>query len=52
MFWSWWMDAKSKTRLKRMAKYYIDVKVIVIGKKEYTSLKKNLSGVIPNWEQS
>ena len=47
-----WMDAKSKTRLKRMAKYYPDVKVIVIGKKEYTSLKKNLSGVIPNWEQS
>jgi hypothetical protein len=47
-----WMDAKSKTKLKRMAKYYPDVKVIVIGKKEYTSLKKNLSGVIPNLEQS
>ena len=47
-----WMDAKSKTRLIRMAKYYPDVKVIVIGKKEYTSLKKNLSGVVPNWEQS
>lgn len=47
-----WLDAKSKTRLKRMAKYYPDVKVIVIGKKEYTSLKKNLSCVIPNWEQS
>lgn len=47
-----WMDAKSKTRLKRMSKYYPEVRVIVIGKKEYTSLKKNLSSVIPNWEQS
>lgn len=47
-----WMDAKSKTRLKRMAKYYPNVRVIVFGQKEYTSLKKNLAGLIPNWEQS
>lgn len=47
-----WMDAKSKTRLKRMAKYYPNVRVIVFGQNEYTSLKKNLVGLIPNWEQS
>lgn len=46
-----WMDAKSKTKLSRMAKYYPEVKIIVFGKKEYTSLKKNLAGLIPNWEQ-
>jgi len=46
-----WMDAKSKTRLKRMAKYYPGVKIIVFGSKEYTSLRKNLSNIIPNWEK-
>ena len=45
-----WMDAKSKTKLKRMAKYHPDVKIILFGKKEYNSLRKNLSKVIPNWE--
>lgn len=45
-----WMDAKSKTKLKRMAKYHPNVKIILFGKKEYNSLRKNLSKVIPNWE--
>lgn len=45
-----WMDSKSKTKLKRMAKYYPSVKIIVFGKTEYESLRKNLSKVLPNWE--
>lgn len=45
-----WMDAKSKTKLKRMAKYYPEIKIILFGKKEYTSLRKTLAAVIPNWE--
>jgi hypothetical protein len=45
-----WMDAKSKTRLKRMAKYYPDIKVIVFGAKEYRDLTKKMSKIIPNWE--
>jgi len=45
-----WMDAKSKTKLKRMAKYHPGIKVIVFGKKEYTDLRKKLSAVIPNLE--
>lgn len=45
-----WMDAKSKTKLKRMAKYYPEVRIIVFGKKDYNSLRKNLSKVIPGWE--
>lgn len=46
-----WMDAKSKTKLKRMAKYHPSIKIIVIGRKEYSSIQKNLSKIIPNWER-
>lgn len=35
-----WLDSKSKTKLARMAKYYPDVKVILIGESEYKELKK------------
>lgn len=45
-----WMDAKSKTKLKRMAKYYPDVKIILFGQKDYNSLRKGLSAIIKNWE--
>lgn len=44
-----WMDGPSKTRLKRMAKHYPDVEVIVIGEAEYKALRKWAS-LIPNWE--
>lgn len=44
-----WMDPKSKTKLKRMAKYYPNVSIMVVGAKEYNSLKK-IAGLIPNWE--
>ena len=36
-----WMDAKSKTKIKRMKKYYPAETLIVIGEKEYKQLKKN-----------
>jgi hypothetical protein len=45
-----WMDAKSKTRLKRMAKYYPHVSLIVIGEKEYRQISKTVSSLIPHWE--
>lgn len=45
-----YMDAKSATKIKRMAKYYPDVKLVVVGKKEYDEIKAKLSGLIPNWE--
>lgn len=35
-----WMDGKSKTKIKRMAKYYPKVKLIIIGKDEYKSVAK------------
>lgn len=44
-----WMDGPSKTRLKRMAKHYPEVEVVVIGEAEYKALRKWAS-LIPNWE--
>jgi len=34
-----YMDSKSKTKIKRMAKYYPEVTLIVIGKEEYKPIK-------------
>lgn len=44
-----WMDQKSKTKLNRMAKYYPNVKIVLIEKEEYNAIKK-WSRLIPNWE--
>ena len=35
-----WMDAKSKTKIKRMKKHFPDEKLIIIGEKEYKMLSK------------
>lgn len=45
-----WMDAKSKTKLDRMAKYYPHVRVDIVGRKEYEEIRSKLSRVIPGWE--
>lgn len=44
-----YMDAVSKTKLKRMAKYHPHIKIVVIGKAEYNAIKK-WSSLIENWE--
>lgn len=44
-----WMDDKSKTKLKRMAKYYPDIKIVLFQNAEYKELKK-ISDKIPMWE--
>lgn len=45
-----WMDDRSKTKLKRMAKYYPNVKLLLIDGKYYKTLTKQLTGLIPDWE--
>jgi hypothetical protein len=45
-----WMDNRSKTKLKRMKKYYPDVEIRLLGEKEYRDIKKKMSGVIKCWE--
>jgi len=45
-----YMDADSKTKLKRMAKYYPEIKLVLIDKPVYLELHKQLKNLIPNWE--
>lgn len=41
-----WMDAKSKTKIKRMAKYYPKVKLVVIEQDSYRDIKKKLGSML------
>lgn len=45
-----WMDDRSKTKIRRMAKYHPKVTLIVIDKKAYESLRKTVSKIVPGWE--
>jgi len=45
-----WMDDKSKTKLKRMKKYYPHVRIYVVEKKQYTEIKNKLGRAIAGWE--
>lgn len=45
-----WMDQYSHTKISRMAKYYPDIKLIVIREKEYNEIKYKLGRIIPGWE--
>lgn len=45
-----WMDPKSQTKLKRMAKYYPKQKIEIVGEKEYRALEKSLGKIIEHWE--
>lgn len=44
------MDSKSKTKLKRMAKYHPDIRVELIDEKAYKEVARKLGPVIPEWE--
>jgi hypothetical protein len=45
-----WMDAKSKTKLKRMKKYHPEVDLRLFGAKAYRELERKLGAAIPGWE--
>lgn len=45
-----WFDDRSKTKLKRMQKYYPDVKLIMIFRKQYEEIKNKIAKLIPDWE--
>lgn len=45
-----YMDAKSKTMLKRMAKYHPDVVVHVVDRARYQAVAKRLSHILAGWE--
>jgi len=45
-----WMNPKSKTQLKRMAKYHPSVKIVLIDKDAYRAIARQAKRLIPNWE--
>ena len=45
-----WFDAKSKTKMKRMKKYYPEVKIEFVGAKEYRAIERKWKGAINGWE--
>ena len=45
-----WMDKDSAVKLKRMIKYYPNEKVIVVDKKQYYALARDVKNVINGWE--
>lgn len=45
-----WMDDRSKTKIRRMAKYHPDVKLIVIDTNAYASIKRSVEALIQGWE--
>ncbi len=47
-----WMDPKSATKLRRMAKYHAEVRVEVVGRGELTELAKKLGATITGWEKA
>lgn len=45
-----WMDARSKTKLKRMKKYYPAIEVRLVGEKQYKDLARKIGSIIVGWE--
>lgn len=45
-----WMDDRSVTKIKRMAKYHPEIKLLIIDSKAYRVLERTMSGVISGWE--
>lgn len=46
-----WLTQKGKTQLKRMAKYYPEIKIVLVRKDYYRSVANKVSALIPNWER-
>lgn len=47
-----WMDDRSRTCLRRMAKYYPAEKLIVIDGRQYRAIRLKVMSLIPDWEDS
>lgn len=47
-----WMDSRSKTTLRRMAKYHPQEKIVVIRERQYNEIARKLSPLIEGWETS
>ena len=45
-----WMDARSKTRLRRMERYYPEIPLRVVGAAEYRALARDAGRLVAGWE--
>lgn len=45
-----WMNPESATKLKRMARYYPEVKLVLIDKEVYQSVAREMKNLIAEWE--
>jgi hypothetical protein len=45
-----YLDSKSKTKLKRFAKYFPDERLELVDVAQYRSIENKLAGLIPDWE--
>jgi hypothetical protein len=45
-----WMDAKSKTKIRRFRKYFPQEKLVVIDETWFRANARKLKLIIPNWE--
>ena len=45
-----WMDAKSKTRIKRFRKYFPEEKLVIIDEDFYRAIRNQCKYLVPNWE--
>lgn len=45
-----WMDDRSKTKIKRMAKYHPHIKLIIIDSPIYKDIKNKMGRLIDGWE--
>mgnify|MGYP000188587665 CR=1 FL=1 len=45
-----WMDARSKTAIKRLRKYYPQETLVVIKEREYMAIARKVHKLIPCWE--
>ncbi len=45
-----WNTPESKTKLKRMAKYHPHIKIVLIQRKEYGAIARQIGKMLPCWE--
>jgi hypothetical protein len=45
-----YMDTRSRTKIKRMAKYFPSIKLVVIDSKWFAKMNKKLRPIIKDWE--
>lgn len=45
-----WMDDRSVTKLKRMAKYHPNVRMVLVDSAAYKALSRQVLGLVPGWD--